>query len=96
MLIQTLKGTDINYNKNFTAWKDFIMQYLDGDRTFGNTDNIDSFLMNSYNSLVGNKIQMADGADNVFGNISKSNTNKRVLHFKSAKDWYAYNDRIRR
>ena len=24
----TLKGTDINYNKNFTAWKDFIMQGL--------------------------------------------------------------------
>ena len=23
------------------------MQYLDGDRTFGNTDNIDSFLMNN-------------------------------------------------
>ena len=92
----TLKGTDINYNKNFTAWKDFIMQYLDGDRTFGNTDNIDSFLMNSYNSLVGNKIQVADGASGVFGSnsVTKGISNKRVLHFKSAKDWYAYNEKF--
>ena len=92
----SLKGTDINYNKNFTAWKDFIMQYLDGDRTFGNTDNIDSFLMNSYNSLVGNKIQVADGASGVFGSnsVTKGISNKRVLHFKSAKDWYAYNEKF--
>ena len=91
-----LKGTDINYNKNFTAWKNFIMQYLDGDRTFGNTDDIDSFLMNSYNSLVGNKIQVADGASGVFGSnsVTKGISNKRVLHFKSAKDWYAYNEKF--
>ncbi|ADD94605.1 hypothetical protein [uncultured phage MedDCM-OCT-S08-C233] len=40
---ENLKGKDINYHKNFTAWKNFIMQYLDGDRTFANTDDIDSF-----------------------------------------------------
>ena len=91
-----LKGTDINYNKNYTAWKDFIMQYLDGDRTFADTDNIDNFLMNSYNSLVGNKIQVADGAAGVFGsrNITKGIGNKRVLHFKSAKHWNAYNEKF--
>ncbi|QPZ53669.1 putative internal virion protein [Pelagibacter phage HTVC203P] len=91
-----LKGTDINYNKNYTAWKDFIMQYLDGDRTFADTDNIDNFLMNSYNSLVGNKIQVADGAAGVFGsrNITKGIANKRVLHFKSAKHWNAYNEKF--
>ena len=91
-----LKGTDINYNKNYTAWKNFIMQYLDGDRTFADTDNIDNFLMNSYNSLVGNKIQVADGAAGVFGsrNITKGIANKRVLHFKSAKHWNAYNEKF--
>ena len=91
-----LTGTDINYNKNYTAWKDFIMQYLDGDRTFADTDNIDNFLMNSYNSLVGNKIQVADGAAGVFGsrNITKGIGNKRVLHFKSAKHWNAYNEKF--
>ena len=91
-----LTGTDINYNKNYTAWKDFIMQYLDGDRTFADTDNIDNFLMNSYNSLVGNKIQVADGASGVFGsrNITKGIANKRVLHFKSAKHWSKYNEKF--
>jgi len=91
-----LTGTDINYNKNYTAWKDFIMQYLDGDRTFADTDNIDDFLMNSYNSLVGNKIQVADGAAGVFGsrNITKGIANKRVLHFKSAKHGSAYNEKF--
>ena len=91
-----LTGTDINYNKNYTAWKNFIMQYLDGDRTFADTDNIDNFLMNSYNSLVGNKIQVADGAAGVFGsrNITKGIGNKRVLHFKSAKHWNAYNEKF--
>lgn len=91
-----LKGTDINYNKNYTAWKDFIMQYLDGDRTFADTDNIDDFLVNAYNSLVGNKIQVADGAAGVFGsrNITEGIANKRVLHFKSAKHWNAYNEKF--
>ena len=91
-----LTGTDINYNKNYTAWKDFIMQYLDGDGTFADTDNIDNFLMNSYNSLVGNKIQVADGASGVFGsrNITTGIANKRVLHFKSAKHWSKYNEKF--
>ena len=76
-----LKGTDINYNKNYTAWKDFMMQYLDGDRTFAGTDDIDAFMFNSYNSIVGNKIQIADGAGNIFGtkNVAKSANLKRVL-----------------
>ena len=93
-LPEDFKGKDINYNKNYNAWKDFIMQDLDQKRTFAGTDNVDTFLFESFNSLVGNKIQMADGADNVFGNISKSNTNKRVLHFKSAKHWFHYNEKF--
>ena len=91
-----LKGTDINYNKNYTAWKDFMMQYLDGDRTFAGTDDIDAFMFNSYNSLVGNKIQIADGAGNIFGtkNVAKSANLKRVLHYKSASDWFTVNEKF--
>ena len=91
---EDFKGKDINYNKNYNAWKDFIMQDLDQKRTFANTDNVDTFLFESFNSLVGNKIQMANGADNVFGSIAKSNTGKRVLHFKSAKHWFHYNEKF--
>ena len=93
---ENLKGKDINYHKNFTAWKNFIMQYLDGDRTFANTDDIDNFLLNAYNSIVGNKIQIAEGAGNVFGtkNVAKGANYKRVLHYKSAKDWFAVNEKF--
>ena len=91
-----LKGTDINYNKNYTAWKDFMMQYLDGDRTFAGTDDIDAFMFNAYNSIVGNKIQIADGAGNIFGtkNVAKSANLKRVLHYKSASDWFTVNEKF--
>ena len=93
---ENLQGKDINYYKNFTAWKNFIMQYLDGDRTFANTDDIDNFLLNAYNSIVGNKIQIAEGAGNVFGtkNVAKGANFKRVLHYKSAKDWFAVNEKF--
>ena len=62
-----LKGTDINYSKNFNAWKEFAMRGLDGDRTFATADNVDSFMLNVYNTLVGNKVQMADAASNIYG-----------------------------
>ena len=93
---ENLQGKDINYNKNFTAWKNFILQYLDGDRTFANTDDIDNFLLNAYNSIVGNKIQIAEGAGNIFGtkNVAKGANFKRVLHYKSAKDWFAVNEKF--
>ena len=51
-----LKGTDINYNKNFTAWKNFVLEKLDQERTFANTDDVDQFMQDVYNSLVKNKI----------------------------------------
>ena len=91
-----LKGTDINYNKNFTAWKNFAMQKLDGDRTFVKTDDIDSFMLNSYNSIVGNKTQVTQGIDSVYGgrNITKGAGNKRVLHYKTANDWFDYHEKF--
>jgi hypothetical protein len=85
---------DINYNKNYTAWKNFIMNKLDQERTFADVDDIDNFLINVYNTLVGNKYQMSDGASSIFGSrdVAKSSVYRRVLHFKTADDWFAYND----
>ncbi len=85
---------DRNYNKNFTAWKNFIMNKLDQERTFAGVDNIDNFLTNVYNTLVGNKYQMADGASSLYGSrdVAQSSVYRRVLHFKTADDWFAYND----
>jgi len=90
-----LKGTDENYNKNFKSWKNFTSKYLD-ERTFDTVDDKEDFFVDVYNSLVGNKIQLAEGANNIFGsrNITKAAGGKRVLHFKSAKDWFTYHQKF--
>ena len=88
-----------NYNKNFKVWKDFVMQKLDADRTFANTNNIDEFMTEAFNSLVGNKYLIADGASNSYGgktskDVAKGSKFKRVLHFKTPDDWFDYNDKF--
>lgn len=89
------KGKDINYQKNFQAWKEFILPKLDEQRTFANVDNIDQFLLFAYNSLVHNDNLKMDGVDSMYGSrtmdYSKRANPKRVLHFKSADDWFDYN-----
>jgi len=96
---ESIKGTDINYEKNYKAWKNYVMQKLDGDRTFANTDNVEEFLQEVYNTLVGNKYLIADGVSNVYGsrtskNITKDSNFKRILHFKTADDWFDYNEKF--
>jgi hypothetical protein len=88
-----------NYNKNFKVWKDFVMQKLDADRTFANTNNVDEFMIEAFNSLIGNKYLIADGANNSYGgktskDIAKGSNVKRVLHFKTPDDWFDYNDKF--
>ena len=92
-----LKGTDINYNKNFTAWKNFVLEKLDQERTFAGVDDTDQFMLFAYNSLVKNENLRSDGADFSYGakatkDVAKSSKFKRVLHFKTADDWFDYND----
>ena len=98
-LDENIKDTDTNYQKNYTAWKNYVMQKLDQDRTFANTDDIENFLQEVFNTLVGNKYLVADGASNVFGarsvnNITKNSKIKRILHFKTANDWFDYNEKF--
>lgn len=80
---------------NLQAWKDYIKPKLDHKRTFFETDeaNIDEFLNNAYNSLIRNENQIVNSAGETFGGKSmvKKIGAKRVLHFKSADDWYDYN-----
>ena len=92
-----LKGSDINYNKNFTAWKNFVLDKLDKERTFAGVDDIDQFMLFAYNSLVKNENLKSNGADFSYGaratkDVAKSSKFKRVLHFKTADDWFDYND----
>lgn len=88
---------DQNYNKNFMAWKEFVMDKLDKDRTFADTNDIDEFMLFAYNSLVRNDSLKSDGAEFTFGarptkNVAKSAQMKRVLHFKDADSWFDYNE----
>ena len=89
---------DINYAKNFTAWKNYVMQKLDADRTFANADNVDEFLQQIYSTLVGNKYQIADGVASAYGSrskdVAKGSAPKRILHFKTANDWFDYNQKF--
>ena len=98
-LDEGIKGTDINYQKNYTAWKNYVMQKLDENRTFANTDDRENFLQEIFNTLVGNKYLVVDGANNVYGarsvnNITKNSKVKRILHFKTANDWFDYNEKF--
>ena len=98
-LDESIKGTDINYQKNYSAWKNYVMQKLDENRTFANTDDRENFLQEIFNTLVGNKYLVADGASSVYGsrsvnNITKNSKVKRILHFKTANDWFDYNEKF--
>ena len=93
---------DINYNRNYKAWRDFLMEKLDQERTFAGVEDIEEFMLFVYNSLVRNQYLKSDGADFTYGSRSTARgkdvakaaglSAKRVLHFKTADDWFDYND----
>ena len=93
---------DINYNRNYKAWRDFVMEKLDQERTFAGVEDIEEFMLFVYNSLVRNQYLKSDGADFTYGSRSTARgkdvakaaglSAKRVLHFKTADDWFDYND----
>jgi hypothetical protein len=89
------KDTNGTPEANLQAWKDYILPRLDRKRTFFETDdeNIDDFLTEAYNSLIRNENQIVNSAGQTFGSksLAKKIGAKRVLHFKSADDWYDYN-----
>ena len=98
-LKNNIKSKEINGGpeRNLAAWKDYILPKLDHARTFFQTDGtpkeIDRFLNRVYNSLIRNENQIVDGAGNSFGSktMTQKMSAKRVLHFKTADDWFHYN-----
>ena len=95
---------DINYNRNYKAWRDFVMEKLDQERTFAGVEDIEEFMLFVYNSLVKNQYLKSDGAEFTFGSrqtargkdVAKAAglSAKRVLHFKTADNWFDYNDKF--
>ena len=96
----SIKGKwDRNYNRNFKAWKNFVMDKLDAERTFASVKDIDEFMLFAYNSLIKNENLKADGAEFTYGakatkDIAKSSKMQRVLHFKNADAWFDYNTKF--
>ncbi len=91
---------------DFRAWRDFILPKLDR-RTFTEQDidpdavgDVDDFLRQVYANLVsGNHSKSHGGGDWLGGftgprNIAKKASAERVLHFRSADDWFDYNQRF--
>ena len=61
---------DINYNRNYKAWRDFVMEKLDQERTFAGVEDQEEFMQFVYNSLVRNQYLKSDGADFTYGSRS--------------------------
>ena len=79
---------------NFRAWKEFIEPLLDRDRTFGKNSTEqgrDEFLWKTYNSLIRNEHEIADGAMYGGRDVTSKLNAKRVLHFKTSDNWHEYN-----
>lgn len=77
----------------YEAWKAVILPKLD-PKTFAETDDIDKFLAETYEGLASGVHLKAQSAPSGFkgaGNVGKRMSQERVLHFKSADDWFDYN-----
>ncbi len=81
-------------------WVADVRGKLDIQRTIGSMadKDIEDFLSNVYDGLAsGNHLRTAEGNDGKMGgfkgfaNVAKRVSQERVLHFKSADDWFEYN-----
>lgn len=80
---------------NFKRWRAAIKPKLDA-RTFDGVKNRDEFLKEVWLDIVTGRHERHLGADDVEGwrppaSKARSVSARRVLHFKSAGDWYGYN-----
>lgn len=86
----------------FEAWRDFVLPRLDLDRTLAG-ENVDEFLRAAYTNIVSGRhgtTKGAQGAGDRYlafkgpANLAKKISSERVLHFKSADDWFDYNEQF--
>lgn len=86
---------DGSVDRNLKAWKEYILPKLK-DETFAGFESKDDFLNNVYNSLSRSEHIITDGASGSYGSrdITKTMNAKRVLFFKTADDWFDYNNKF--
>ena len=94
---KNIKEINGSAERNLAAWKAYIKPKLD-ERTFDGVDakDRDQFLTYAYNSLIRNEHQIAEGVGGHYGgkSITSKLNAKRVLHFKTADDWFDYNSKF--
>jgi hypothetical protein len=79
------------------AWKQTILPKLD-PKTFDGVDNVDEYLNSVWSGLSTGEHYKEKGAQDWLtgfkgpANIAKKASQERSLHFKSADDWFAYNE----
>jgi hypothetical protein len=85
----------------YEAWRDAILPKLDLARTVGTMGekDLDTFLRKTYEGLASGVHLKADTRPSMTGfkgpsNIAKRASQERVLHFKSADDWFDYNNQF--
>ncbi len=82
----------------YDAWRQFILQKLDVERTVGDAD-LEDFLLGVYDGLAsGVHIKVSDSPSGFKGprNIAKGLSQERVLHFKDADSWLDYHQKFGR
>lgn len=84
----------------FEEWRDFILDKLDA-RTFDNRSDPETFLRHVWQGLASGVHIKNTANDAVSGfkgpqNVAKAISQDRLLHFKSADDWFDYNERFGR
>lgn len=82
----------------FSKWRDTILPSLD-ERTFAGIEDRDDYLKGVYANLVSGDHLKAGGSSWLGGfkgpaNVAKKASQERSLHFKSADDWYSYNEKF--
>lgn len=86
----------------FTTWRDYILERLDHARTFPDMTqgDINHFMRSAWTHIVTGMHERADGAEDwLSGFVPASSTARKVsqeraFHFKSARDWFEYNERF--
>jgi hypothetical protein len=83
----------------FEAWSAAILPKLNLERTLGTMGekNLNEFLHKTYEGLASGVHLKADTSPSMTGfkgpaNLARRASQERVLHFKSADDWFAYNN----
>lgn len=78
----------------FAAWKGAVLPRLDIGRTFGDRVDINEALREVWQGLASGihmKVPEPSGGFKGPRNLAKAMSQERVLHFKSADDWFDYN-----